>query len=152
LIGFGIAGVIIFSVKELVALRFFLACAPLFLMYLFVLNQTVRVDAPCCGLPFQDNQKVLPFLEVFPGKRILQHLVSNSLHFSLSTVVFFYFSCGNDSDILAWISASIIFVLGIFYCIMHCFCGSKEEKEEEEEKDKSSKGNDTVRAIKDQMM
>ena len=64
--------------------------------------------------------------------------------------MFFYFSCGNDSDVLAWISASIIFVIGVLYCLMHCICGDKADVDGEDEK--ASKGSDTERGAKDQMM
>jgi hypothetical protein len=51
-------------------------------------------------------------------------------------MTFFYFSCGNNSDVLAWISSSIIFVIGIIYCVMHCCCGDKAGMDEEaDEKD-----------------
>ena len=62
-------------------------------------------------------------------------------------MTFFYFSCGNDSDVLAWISSSIIFVIGIVYCVMHCLCGDKAGAEEGNEKDKESD-----RGMKDQMI
>ena len=62
-------------------------------------------------------------------------------------MTFFYFSCGNDSDVLAWISSSIIFVIGIVYCAMHCFCGDKAGAEEGNEKDKESD-----RGMKDRMI
>ena len=64
----------------------------------------------------------------------------------MSTVTFFYFSCGNDSDTLAWISSSIIFVIGIVYCVMHCMCGDKAGVDDEKD-EKTSK--DTNREIKD---
>ncbi len=62
-------------------------------------------------------------------------------------MTFFYFSCGNDSDVLAWISSSIIFVIGIAYCTMHCLCGDKAGVMEGDEKDKASE-----RGMKDQMI
>lgn len=131
MIGFGIAGVIIMSVKELVALRFFLACSPLFLMYLFFSLQTLWINAFSSRLQLQNNKKIFSIFEVIFRKRVFQHLVTFLLINSLSTVVFFYFSCGNNSDALAWIAASIIFVLGIFYCLMHCFCGHKDDRSDD---------------------
>ena len=70
--------------------------------------------------------------------------------FSLSTVVFFYFSCGSDSDVLAWIAAIIIFVLGIFYCVMGCCCGEMEE--DNEKKEKGEKGEESKKEMNETMM
>ena len=48
----------------------------------------------------------------------------------MSSTVFYYFSCGGvNSDVAAWILASILFALGIVYFILYC-CGGKEASSE----------------------
>jgi hypothetical protein len=43
----------------------------------------------------------------------------------LCTSVFFYFTCGTDDVVVAWIAAGVIFGLGIFYIIMHFVRGKQ---------------------------
>ena len=42
---------------------------------------------------------------------------------SLSSVVFFFFSCGTDETTLAWIISMIVFGLGIVYVFLN-YCSS----------------------------
>ena len=46
------------------------------------------------------------------------------LQYSMASSVFYYFSCGNDNEVVGWIAAVIIFVLGIVFIGIH-FCGGE---------------------------
>lgn len=35
----------------------------------------------------------------------------------MASSVFYYFSCGVDNNVVAWISAILIFLTGIFYIV-----------------------------------
>lgn len=80
------------------------------------------------------HNETLLILEVIFRKRNLQPFVLLLL-FSMASAVFYYFACGtNDNIAVAWISAILIFVLGIFYIIIGLFCfsfGDKKESKEE---------------------
>lgn len=43
---------------------------------------------------------------------------------SLSSSIFFYFSCGTENVVLAWVSSMIIFAMGAMYVFMH-FCAGE---------------------------
>jgi hypothetical protein len=43
---------------------------------------------------------------------------------SLSSSVFFYFSCGTEDTVLAWVSSMIIFYIGVLYLLLH-FCAGE---------------------------
>ena len=53
--------------------------------------------------------------------------------FSLASTVFYYFSCGNDNDVVGWIAAILLFVLGFVYIGIH-FCGGEKFGVSEPEK------------------
>jgi hypothetical protein len=36
----------------------------------------------------------------------------------MASSVFYYFTCGNDNTVVAWIAAALIFFLGAFYIII----------------------------------
>jgi hypothetical protein len=40
----------------------------------------------------------------------------------MASSVFYYFSCGNNNDVVGWIAAILIFITGVFYIIIGCFC------------------------------
>jgi hypothetical protein len=45
-------------------------------------------------------------------------------NFSVSTEVYYYFSCaGSDNVVLAWVSSMVLFGLGILYLILHFSIG-----------------------------
>jgi hypothetical protein len=46
----------------------------------------------------------------------------------MASTVFYYFSCGSGSEVVGWILASILFILGIVYFILHC-CGGEGYKQ-----------------------
>jgi len=52
----------------------------------------------------------------------------------MASSVFYYFSCGNDNTVVAWISAILIFLLGLLYIVLH-FCGGKKFKGESDPKE-----------------
>lgn len=56
----------------------------------------------------------------------------------MASTVFYFFSCGNNNDIVGWIAAILIFSLGIFYIGIH-FCGGEDFKGPAESSSKSMK-------------
>jgi hypothetical protein len=42
----------------------------------------------------------------------------------MASSVFYYFSCGSNNEVVGWIAAILIFLLGLFYIVIH-FCGGK---------------------------
>jgi hypothetical protein len=45
----------------------------------------------------------------------------------MASTVFYFFSCGNSNDVVGWIAAIFIFLLGVFYIGIH-FCGGEQFK------------------------
>jgi hypothetical protein len=45
----------------------------------------------------------------------------------MSSSVFYYFSCGNSNEVVGWIAAILIFLLGLLYIVLH-FCGGDQFK------------------------
>jgi hypothetical protein len=42
----------------------------------------------------------------------------------MASSVFYYFSCGSNNDVVGWIAAILIFLLGVLYIFIH-FCGGE---------------------------
>ena len=51
----------------------------------------------------------------------------------MASTVFYYFACGNDNTVVAWIASILIFLTGIFYIVIGCFCSSSPDNPSEEE-------------------
>jgi hypothetical protein len=49
----------------------------------------------------------------------------------MSSSVFYYFTCGNDNTVVAWIAAVLIFSTGILYCIFGCCFSDKFDSKED---------------------
>lgn len=57
----------------------------------------------------------------------------------MASTVFYFFSCGNNNDIVGWIAAIFIFLLGVLYIGIH-FCGGEKFKLNNDETSTTSKG------------
>jgi hypothetical protein len=68
LIGFGIAGIIIFSVKQLATFKIFLACSPLFLMYLITYRSLFGLMLLAADFKFKIVRKYFLFMCSFLGR------------------------------------------------------------------------------------
>ena len=52
---------------------------------------------------------------------------------SLSSEVFYYFSCGSNDGVLAWVFGVALFALGVLYVVLQ-FCGGSEYTRELKER------------------
>jgi hypothetical protein len=78
------------------------------------------------------HHKAFRVYEVAVRERRLQHVVAlDSL--SMASSVFYYFTCGNDNTVVAWIAAILIFTTGVFYCVIGCCFSERFEKPSKEE-------------------
>jgi len=57
----------------------------------------------------------------------------------MASSVFYYFSCGNNNEVVGWIAAILIFLLGVLYIFIH-FCGGSTFKPQNSEISNTSRG------------
>lgn len=123
LIGFGIAGLVLQTINNLTSGKFFLLFSPIFMMYLFNILQSSWRSFHSCIIQSIIYYETICLYEGIFWQRSLQLIVNIKL-FSMSSSVFYYFTCGNDNTVVAWIAAILIFVTGVFYIIFGCCCSS----------------------------
>lgn len=78
----------------------------------------------CTGTKTTANCLTFWIFKNFNWQGYFQYLVTFLLC-SISTQVYYYFSCSASNDVLAWISAMILFALGILYLILHFAVGKE---------------------------
>jgi hypothetical protein len=61
----------------------------------------------------------------------------------LSSLVFWFFN--NSSDLLAWVSALILFIIGVIYIVFECGWGKQLREEFEKEDSKNEEGSKSGR-------
>ena len=109
-------------VNNLLAAKFFMIFSPLFMTYSLSLPKFIRNHS--VGYIVQDGHNFTKsrFFTFIIRPCYLQYLVNIYLIiFSLSSQVFYYFSCGSANTLLGWGFGMTLFGLGVFYLGLH-FC------------------------------
>ena len=117
------------AVNSILSGKFFLVFSPVFMMYSSVIFKHIRVDDHRCRVQNYVHHQELRIPPNPYWKRNIQYLVKFDLKLSLSSSVFYFFSCGNSNAIVGWIMGIIMFAMGILYFILH-FCGGSEYNKE----------------------
>lgn len=127
IITFGITGVIFLAVNNLLSGKFFMIFSPLYMAY--TCNSLSAFGIVLFATEFKVDAvlKRVGFLRSLLG-RAMFNILYKILIISLSSQVFYYFSCGASNTLLGWVFGMALFGLGIFYLFLHFCKGSQYNK------------------------
>ncbi len=96
------------------------------------ISEIFWISADSCRTEDQICLEESTIFRLADRKGNLQYLVF-FIEFSLSSVAFWFLQ---DNDVLAWISAIVLFVSGVIYVVFHCGYAKEFRAQYDKEKDK----------------